>query len=411
MRVVGLYGPVTDAFGGSGVGGLATHGTEVAQALPAHDVRVSYLADNLHARGPLEAPWGTLRGVAGARGRAEALRMRLSPTGRSRGAYRRASTDSRREDHNIPLARAFSRAHLIAEGCRGDQTEILHVQQPDYRPLFAGWAATGLPTLLAVHGLGVADADPGGPVEHLVRENLSVADMLTAPSRFLADATIALGADPGRMHIVPNAVDHELFSPRSQAECRSRLGLDPSRPLIVFLGRAIDMKGAPELLEAARIVRESLPGSQVAFVGTWSLPVPHDSALYEMDPSAPVLIHEGALKAELPLWLCAADAVAIPSRYEGFGLVALEALACARPVVLSRVGGLPEVVPEGAGVFVEPQDPDALAASLLSVISSPERASSLSAAGPAVAARYSWDATAARYAELYEELALDSSSA
>ncbi len=400
---VALFGPITDAYGGSGVGGLATHGTQVAEALPAHGVRVSYLADNLRQQ-TAATPWGTLHGVEGARGRAEAIRLRLSAPIASRAIYDRASSDPERAAHSIPVARAFSRAWLIARACSRDAAHVLHIQQPDYRPLFARWAQTGLPTLLAVHGLGVADADPGGPVARLVAENLAQAEMLTAPSRFLADAAIALGAPAERMHIVPNAVDHDLFAPRDPAECRSLLGLDPNRPLAVFLGRAIEMKGAHDLIEAAARLRERDPSLQVAFVGTWGIEMPVEATRYENGTDAPLLLREGAPKHELPAWLCAADVVVVPSRYEGFGLVALEALACARPVVLSRVGGLPEVVPEGIGVFTGPGDPESLAEGIWAVLSAPERALTMAAAGPAIASQYSWSATAQRFSELYEEL-------
>lgn len=402
---VAVFGPVTDTYGGSGVGGLATHGTQVAEALPTHGVRVSYLADNLREE-QVSAPWGTLHGVEGARGRMDAMRLRLGAPLASRDVLSRARHDSALRAHSIPLARAFSRSWLVARACERDRANVLHVQQPDYRPLFARWAGTGLPTLLAVHGLGVAADDPKGPVARLVANNLATAEMLTAPSGFLADAAIALGASSGCMHVVPNAVDHGLFSPHDPASCRMTLGLDPDRPLAVFLGRAIEMKGAHDLVEAAARVREHLSGFQVAFVGAWGLQeMPAEAANPAVDATAPLLIREGAPKRELPLWLCAANVVVIPSRYEGFGLVALEALACARPIVLSRVGGLTEVVPEHAGVFTNPADPSSLAEGILSVLEDGDRALSLAAAGPAIAARYSWNETARRFAELYEELA------
>lgn len=412
MNRVAIFGPVTDAYGGSGVGGLATHGTEVAEKLPAHGVAVTYLADNLAGdpTRPVAAPWGTLRGISGAPGRASAVRLAAGSPLHAAGPLARAASDPSRRHHDIPLARAWSRAHLIAEGCRTDGARVLHIQQPDYRPLFARWAGTGLPTLLAVHGLGVADADPGGPVEALVRRNLTAAEMTTAPSRFLADAAAALGADPQRMHVVPNAVDHDLFHPRDRAECRETLGLHPARPLVVFLGRAIEMKGAHDLVEASRIMRADAPEVQTAFVGTWSLPVPAESMPHAEDPGAPILLREGAPRAELPLWLCAADVVAVPSHYEGFGLVALEALACARPLVVTRVGGLTEVVPAEAGEFVDRGDPAGLAAACSRLLADPEAAARMAQHGPVAAKRYSWSGTAARYTELYEELAARRSS-
>jgi glycosyltransferase involved in cell wall biosynthesis len=256
----------------------------------------------------------------------------------------------------------------------------------------------------------VADEDPQGHVASLVRRNLRAADLATAPSRFLADAAIELGADPERMTVVPNAVDKELFFPRPRTECRLELGLPADRPLAVFLGRAIEMKGAPDLVTASEAVRTTHPDLQVAFVGTWPGRLPDYAGRFPDTTDAPLLHRDGAPREELPLWLGAADMVVVPSRYEGFGLVALEALACARPLVLTSVGGLPEVVPESCGAFVPPADPAALAAAIRSLLEDPARADRMGARGPEAAAGYSWTSAARSFADLYERLASESPS-
>lgn len=405
MTRVTIFGPVTGAHGGSGVGGVSTHTAELAAALPAFRVAVTVAADNVMDPTVRETPFGAVTGVQGAFGRREAVRTALATLPDSLAAFVRVQADADRTAHGIPLARAWSRASLLRVACERSRAQVLHVQQPDFRPLYARWSGVRVPTLLAVHGLGVAAGEPDGPVARLVAANLAAADLTTAPSRFLAHAAIALGAHPDRTHVVPNAVDHELFSPRDRVACREALGLDPARRLVVFLGRAIPMKGAPELLEAFAALHSRVPDSQLALVGTLGVERPADATEHAEDPSSPIILRDGAPREELPLWLGAADVVAVPSRYEGFGLVALEALACARPLVVTEVGGLAEVVPAGTARFVPAEAPQALTGALAWVLEHPAEAAIMAAAGPRTASAYSWRETARGYAALYSELA------
>jgi glycosyltransferase involved in cell wall biosynthesis len=94
-----------------------------------------------------------------------------------------------------------------------------------------------------------------------------------------------------------------------------------------------------------------------------------------------------------------AEALAYPSLYEGFGLPVLEAMACGAPVLASDVAALPELV-DGAGVLVDPADPDAIAAGLASILTDDDLRARLRSRGAARAASYTWDATARRTARV-----------
>jgi glycosyltransferase involved in cell wall biosynthesis len=102
-----------------------------------------------------------------------------------------------------------------------------------------------------------------------------------------------------------------------------------------------------------------------------------------------------------------ATLVVVPSRYEGFGLPAAEAMACGTPVVASAAGALPELLATGGGgVLVPPEDPEALAKAISSLAEQPEARRALAARAPArIEAAYSWPRVAARTAEVYAELA------
>ena len=106
---------------------------------------------------------------------------------------------------------------------------------------------------------------------------------------------------------------------------------------------------------------------------------------------------------ELPYWYSAADAFVYPSRYEGFGIPPLEAMACGTPVVASNASSLPEVIGD-AGVLVDPGDEEALAAAISTVLTDRGEAQRLKQLGLARARRFSWFEAARRTADIYGEV-------
>jgi D-inositol-3-phosphate glycosyltransferase len=107
----------------------------------------------------------------------------------------------------------------------------------------------------------------------------------------------------------------------------------------------------------------------------------------------------------LSTWYRAADVVLVPSRSESFGLVALEAAACGRPVVAAAVGGLRTIVDDGrTGLLVEGRDPAAYAAAVDVLLRDTDLAASMGAAGAERAGHYTWSTAAARLRRLYNDL-------
>ena len=160
------------------------------------------------------------------------------------------------------------------------------------------------------------------------------------------------GADPSRIAVIPCGVDTNLFLPGDQAAARAALGLD-DRPRLLYVGRLAPIKGLETLLDAMARLRAAGTQVHLSIVGG--------------DADEPLNGHEGALRARLArldlggtvtfvgaqpqerlrAWYVAADATVLPSHYESFGMVALEAMACGIPVVASRVGGLQTTVRDG----------------------------------------------------------------
>jgi starch synthase len=217
--------------------------------------------------------------------------------------------------------------------------------------------------------------------------------------------------DPAKVRVVHNGIDTSLYKPDHGTDVIDRIGLDPSRPFVLFVGRITRQKGVPYLLRA---VRDIDPAAQVVLCA--GAP---DTA--EIDQEFRELFQELSRVREGVFWipqmlprpdviqlLTHAAVFVCPSVYEPLGIVNLEAMACGTAVVASRVGGIPEVVADGeTGLLVSVEDDfeAQLARALDSLLADPEAARRMGEAGRERAVReFGWDAVARRTVQLYEEL-------
>jgi glycosyltransferase involved in cell wall biosynthesis len=176
--------------------------------------------------------------------------------------------------------------------------------------------------------------------------------------------------------VLPNGVDLEAFpppEPGAREAARARLGIG-GEPLAICLGRLHRQKNQGALLDVWPGVREAVPDARLALLGDG----PDRGALAARAVAGVDLI---GLTDEVPAWLAATTLVAQPSRWEGMSLSVLEAMACARSVVVTDVPGMREVVDGGVGAVVPPDDPDALAAALVERLRDPRRADAEGRAG------------------------------
>lgn len=224
-----------------------------------------------------------------------------------------------------------------------------------------------------------------------------------------ADALLAAGlherdeligryrADPRKIHVATPGVDQELFRPRDRAASRERIGLPLDRPIVLLVGRAVPLKGGEVLLRGlAGIAAERRPDTIVVGGETGGEAQARLLELARALGVAEAVRFVGSVRQEeLTFYYGAADIVAAPSHYESYGLAALEAQACGRAVVASRVGGLPSVVREGVtGLLTTPGDSEALGAAILRLLEDPALADGLGQAGAEAAAEREWRITA-----------------
>ena len=220
---------------------------------------------------------------------------------------------------------------------------------------------------------------------------------------------------PGRVHVVHNGIDTEFYRPDPETEVLTRLGVDPSRPYVAFVGRITRQKGVPHLLRAGMQLD---PAVQLVLLAgaadTPELAAETDVLVADLRASrhGVVVGPEMLPREEVRQVLSHAAVFACPSVYEPLGIVNLEAMGCETAVVASRVGGIPEVVQDGVtGLLVDldPGDPAGferdLARAIDEVASDEERARSMGRAGRTRAQQeFGWDAVARRTVEIYEQV-------
>jgi glycosyltransferase involved in cell wall biosynthesis len=210
-------------------------------------------------------------------------------------------------------------------------------------------------------------------------------DWLIAVSDAIVRKIVAENRDSTAISRIYNGVDLERFDQAPGRDVvRMEFGIPTDAPVAVAIGRLEPEKGHPTLIEAWPLVHHHFPQARLLIAGEGSerdrlegLAAAHLRSELCCDSVAFL-----GRRDDIPAVLAAADVVAMPSYREAQGIAILEALAAARPVVASNVGGIPEMIADGeTGILVPSHDPSALAAAIISLFSHPERAATLAAAG------------------------------
>jgi phosphatidylinositol alpha-mannosyltransferase len=207
---------------------------------------------------------------------------------------------------------------------------------------------------------------------------------------------------PGEFRIIPCGVDLDRFHPGVSPLPERR----PGQPRILFVGRLDARKGVEVLLRALPEVLRSVPGCRLIVAGHGPLGQSARRLAARLGVAASVDF-VGAVRPEnLPRFYAGGDVYCAPSLGgETLGIVLLEAMASGTPVVASRIPGYDETVRDGIdGILVPPNDADALASSLISVLTDGSRRRTLAAAGLERAQEYAWPRIAQRTLEFYREL-------
>jgi glycosyltransferase involved in cell wall biosynthesis len=241
----------------------------------------------------------------------------------------------------------------------------------------------------------------------LKRMELIDADAVTAVSAAVGDSLVKdYGVARQRVRVVPNGADlpdDDGEWPEART-IRAEMGTGMFRPLWVCAARLEEQKGHLVLLDALTRVRQMGLDFVVALAGEGSRRAALESRTEALGLSARVRFL-GQLEDVGP-WLTAADLVVLPSLWEGLPLTLLEAMARARPVVASAVGGIPEAVEDGVhGRLVPPADPEALANALAEMHRKPDAARQMGIRGAErVRERFTWQRVVENFEAVYDDV-------
>jgi len=238
------------------------------------------------------------------------------------------------------------------------------------------------------------------------------ADLLIASTTDEADDLVRLyKANPEHIHVVPPGIDLATFQPLDRAEARRKIGYGPGR-LLLFVGRLERLKGVDVAIKALALLRDRDHDDLRLIVLGEDVRDGDESEKERLKAVATSLgvrdrvdFLGSVAHHELPYFYAAADAVVMPSYSESFGLVALEAQACGRPVVASGVSGLRSVVrDEVSGYLIDGHDPALYAERIGRLLADPELAQQMGLRGRLLAQRFSWTRTADRLEALFDNV-------
>ena len=256
------------------------------------------------------------------------------------------------------------------------------------------------PRLLTAHGV-LRRESWERRLDRGLRTLLDRMDAVVALSEFGRERLLGAGLDPDRVRVIPHGAFDYLTRQPEEAPLPPELAAVEGA-VVLFFGLIRPYKGVDVLLDAFR----SVEGAELWIVGR-PLGMSLDS-LRELAAGASGRVRfvpRFVTDQELPAYFRRADLVALPHRDAEQSGVLYAALAFGKPIVMSDVGGFPEVARTGAGALVPPGDPGALAAKLGELLNSPEERERLAeAAAEAAAGPYSWEVVARRTLDLYSEL-------
>jgi D-inositol-3-phosphate glycosyltransferase len=318
---------------------------------------------------------------------------------------------------------AFSRAARdIVEGSRR-RYDVVHANF-----FMSGLVAMRLkkvfriPLVMTFHALGLvrrehqkeADAFPAQRID-IERQLVQQSDRVIAECPQDADDLVRLyGASSERITTVPCGVDMHEFFPASRLEARRALGLADDEFVILQLGRMVPRKGVENVIRALAFLPSRVKARLVVVGGESADPndgrTPEITRLRavarECGVSERVSFTGQRQREHLHSFYNACNVFVTTPWYEPFGITPLEAMACARPVVGSEVGGIKHSVVDGStGFLVPPRDPQALADRLLRLHDAPELADEMGRAGlRRVRTQFTWDLVARDLADVYQEV-------
>jgi L-malate glycosyltransferase len=297
----------------------------------------------------------------------------------------------------------------LARDLRRERIDIVHAYS-FYGNLVAIPAArlAGVPVVIAsIRDCGVYLTPRQQRAQRYV---CAMADCILVNAKAIQSWLVDDHYDPSRIAVIGNGVDMTRFRPADRigdAGVHREFGFPPGAPLVVLVSRLDPAKGAVDLIEAVARLRSRRPDVRALLVGggTPAATAALQDRTRRLGLERTVVL--AGYRDDVPRLLGAAAALVLPSLSEGLPNVLLEAMAVGIPVIATAVGGVPEIVRDGqTGLLVPPADPPALAAAIDRLLTEPDLAAGLGAAGrQLVVERFSMERMVRETEQLYHDLA------
>lgn len=307
-------------------------------------------------------------------------------------------------------------AGLLALLRQPGRFDLIHAHWvlPNGLPALLAAGLRRTPLVISLHGSDVYLAGKSAPFGLAARAIFRAARATTACSSDLRTRALRLGASTTTTRVVPYGVDTSAFAPLSTTEraaIRARLGVVGRSPLILTMSRLVYKKGLTHLLAAMPQIRAAHPNALLVLVGDGDLRNELAQQVRELGIGAGVRFAGQLDRATAALAIAAADVYVVPSildqggNIDGLPNALLEGMAAARPIVATRVAGIPDVISDGThGLLVPPADPGALARAVSRLLADNGLARRLGAAARTrVERELTWDACAAGYEAAYRQ--------
>ncbi|MEM2703628.1 MAG: glycosyltransferase family 4 protein [Candidatus Bathyarchaeia archaeon] len=226
------------------------------------------------------------------------------------------------------------------------------------------------PLVITAHGSDVYDMPfRDNWYRNLSKHVLKETDQIITVSKYNVEKLLSLGASLNKLHVIPNGYDERLFGPIPTHVARENLGLPVNKKILLSVGNLVDVKGHIYLVNAMHFVSKKRSDVILIIVGSGVLRKYLEKRVKRLGLSDRIIFIGSRPHEEIPIWMNACDLFVLPSLSEGFPTVIPEAMACGKPIVATKVGGIPEAITcDYLGILVNPKSSEMLFSAILEAL-------------------------------------------